>query len=192
MTIRELLGPAAKSPKLLFFAQCSFGCLIVALLTWCGFGFLFIGAAIGFLYLPAVVSVSIERGFWAATVTSVVAVVCLDYFFYPPFFSLSIANPRDWVALAAFEVSAVIVSRLASKERRNYREVALQREALSKLYELSRSALLLDLRHAPGPQLSQIIHRIFGVKAVALFDANLGRLGTSFFLSIPVDARRQL
>jgi two-component system sensor histidine kinase KdpD len=43
------------------------------------------------------------------------------------------------------------------------------------LYELSRSTLLMDLRQPPGPQLAVLIERIFDVKAVALFDMNLGR-----------------
>jgi two-component system sensor histidine kinase KdpD len=46
---------------------------------------------------------------------------------------------------------------------------------MEKLYELSRSSLLLDLRQAVGPQLVVLIQRIFDAQAVALFDANLGR-----------------
>jgi two-component system sensor histidine kinase KdpD len=46
---------------------------------------------------------------------------------------------------------------------------------MEKLYELSRNSLLLDLRQPPGPQLAVLIHRIFGVHAVAFFDKNLGR-----------------
>jgi hypothetical protein len=46
---------------------------------------------------------------------------------------------------------------------------------MQKLYELSRSSLLLDLRQPPGPQLVVLIHRIFGSEAVALFDKNLER-----------------
>jgi two-component system sensor histidine kinase KdpD len=46
---------------------------------------------------------------------------------------------------------------------------------MERLYELSRSSLLLDMRQPPGPQLVVLIHRIFSVRAVALFDALLGR-----------------
>jgi two-component system sensor histidine kinase KdpD len=46
---------------------------------------------------------------------------------------------------------------------------------MEKLYELSRNSLLLDLRQPPGAQLAVLIHRIFGVGAVALFDKTLKR-----------------
>ena len=43
------------------------------------------------------------------------------------------------------------------------------------LYELSRGTLLLDFRQPPGSQLAVLIKRIFDARAVALFDASLGR-----------------
>jgi two-component system sensor histidine kinase KdpD len=46
---------------------------------------------------------------------------------------------------------------------------------MERLYELSRSSLLLDLRQPQGPQLAVLIQRIFGARAVALFDLNLSR-----------------
>jgi two-component system sensor histidine kinase KdpD len=46
---------------------------------------------------------------------------------------------------------------------------------MEQLYELSRSSLLLDLHQPPGPQLAVLIQRIFDLRAVALFDMNLGR-----------------
>jgi len=43
------------------------------------------------------------------------------------------------------------------------------------LYELSRSTLLINLHQPPGPQLTQLILRIFAVSGVALFDASTGQ-----------------
>ena len=47
---------------------------------------------------------------------SILACACLDYFFYPPYLTLNIGDPQDWVALGAFEISALIVSRVSSSE----------------------------------------------------------------------------
>jgi two-component system, OmpR family, sensor histidine kinase KdpD len=58
---------------------------------------------------------------------------------------------------------------------RSAREAERHRTEMEQLYELSRSSILLDLRQPPGPQLVVLIHRIFGAKAVALFDMNLER-----------------
>ena len=46
---------------------------------------------------------------------------------------------------------------------------------MEQLYELSRSSLLMDLHQPQGPQLVVLIHRIFGARAVALFDMSLSR-----------------
>jgi len=90
-------------------------------------------------------------GFWQATIVSLLACGCLDYFFYPPVLQLTISDPQDWVALGAFEISALVVSRVSSREQRSSREVVLQRTAMEQLYELSRSTLLINLHQNPGP-----------------------------------------
>ena len=159
-----------------FVGECLVGCWGLAVVTFCGFVLHFNASTEGFLFLLSIVAVAIVAGFWQATVASIFAVLCLDYFFEQPVFVLTISDPQDWIALGAFEISALVVSRLSSKEQRNAREATRQRTGMEQLYELSRSTLLLDLHQAPGPQLVQIIRRIFDVESVALYDAHLGRL----------------
>ncbi|WP_263351037.1 sensor histidine kinase [Acidicapsa acidisoli] len=130
---------------------------------------------ISFLNLLLVLIVALFCGFWQASLTSLLAVACLDYFFLPPLFRFNIADPQDWVSLGAFEFTAIVVSRLSARELRNANEAAINRKGMEQLYELSRSSLLLDLRRAPGPQLVVLIQRIFEASAVELYDANLSR-----------------
>jgi len=151
------------------------GCAGLGVLTWFGTAFTVYLQTMGFLYLLVVVMVAMLGGFWPASLTSLVAAASLDYFFIPPILHFDIADPQDWVALGAFEVTALVVSRLSAKEMRNAREAAIHRAGMEQLYELSRSSLLLDLRQPPGPQLALLILRIFDARAVALFDINLGR-----------------
>lgn len=148
------------------------GCWVVALITFTGYVLHFDSAAVGFLFLLVVVTIAILFGFWHATAVSVLACACLDFFFYPPLLTFNVDDPRDWVALGAFEMSALIVSRVSSKEQRSSREVKLQHAAMEQLYELSRSTLLINLHQPPAPQLTQLIQRIFETEAVAIFDAN--------------------
>ncbi|MFZ1940629.1 MAG: ATP-binding protein [Terracidiphilus sp.] len=150
------------------------GCWVIGLLTFTGFVLHFNPAPVGFLFLLVVVCVAILCGFWQASIVSVLACCCLDYFFYPPLFHFSIADPADWVALGSFEVSALLVSRLSSRERLTSREAQLQRTSMEQLYELSRSTLLINLHQPPGPQLVHLIQRIFAARAVAIFDASSG------------------
>jgi two-component system sensor histidine kinase KdpD len=161
--------------RLRFLGETLAGCWVVALVTFSGFVLHFSPSAVGFLFLLIVVTVAILCGFWQATVVSVLACLCLDYFFYPPIFKLTVDDPQDWVALGAFEISALVVSRVSSRERRSSREASFQRNSMEKLYELSRSTLLINLHQPPGPQLTQLIQRIFSLEAVAIFDANSGR-----------------
>jgi two-component system sensor histidine kinase KdpD len=147
---------------------------VIGLVTFAGYELHFNPAPVGFLFLLIVVCEAILCGFWQATVVSLLACACLDYFFYPPILKFNMDDPQDWVALGAFEISALLVSRLSSRERLNLREATLQRTSMEQLYELSRCTLLINLHHAPGPQLTHLIHRIFSAEAVAIYDANAG------------------
>ena len=148
---------------------------MIALLTFTGFVLHFNPAPVGFLFLLAVVGEAILCGFWQASVVSILACACLDYFFYPPLFHFTVADPQDWVALGTFELSALLVSRLSSREQITSREARLQRTAMEQLYELSRSTLLINMHQPPGPQLTHLIQSIFAVEGVAIFDADSGK-----------------
>ncbi len=171
MTVRHLSDLKRRATKHAL-AGTFAGCWMVAMLAFAGFVLHFNSATVGFLFLLIVVSVAILCGFWEATIVSVVACACLDYFFYPPVLVFTISDPQDWVALGTFEVSALVVSRLSSREQRKSREVLLQRAAMEQLYKLSRSALLINMHQPPGPQLTNLIQRIFELEAVVLFSAN--------------------
>jgi two-component system sensor histidine kinase KdpD len=156
-------------------AQCLTASVVLALLTYFGFTFQVNLLTISFLYLLLVVAVAALFGFWQASLISLLAVACLDYFFTQPILHFYMTDPREVVALGAFEITTIVISRLSAKELRSSRKAAAHRVEMEQLYELSRSSLLLDLRQPPGPQLAILIHRIFDVDAVALFDMILGR-----------------
>jgi len=156
-------------------AQCAAASAVLVLLTCCGFILQTNLLTIGLLYLLVVVAAASIFGFKQASFVSIVAVLLLDYYFEPPLFSFDVESPAMFVALVTFEATALAISRLHGRELRVAREAASQRAGMEQLYELSRSSLLLDLREPPGPQLAVLIHRIFDVRAVALFDMNLSR-----------------
>ena len=156
-------------------AQCLLASAALALLTYGAFVLRINLLTISLLYLLIVVAAASLFGFWQASLISLLAVACLDFFFLPPIFHFDVADPQDWVALATFEATALAISRFHGREMRIARVAAIHRAGMEQLYELSRSTLLLDLRQPPGPQLAVLIQRIFDVRAVALFDANLGR-----------------
>jgi two-component system sensor histidine kinase KdpD len=165
-----------KRSWMLLLMQCAISCVGLAALTSLAFWLRFPIATVGFIYLLVVVVAALNYGIWQATFISLVAVSCLNYFFIPPVFSFVVADNRDWIAIVSFQVCALIVSRLSSREQKIARDANYQRIQMKKLYELSRGILLFDLPSPPGPQLAQLIRRTFSVDDVAIFDAGLARL----------------
>jgi two-component system sensor histidine kinase KdpD len=179
MNLSEILGDTSQRTRRRFIGESLAGCWIVALLGFSGYVLHFNSAPVGFLFLLVVVSEAILCGFWQATIVSLLACACLDYFFYPPYLTFNITDPQDWVALGAFEISALVVSRVSTREQRSSREASIRRAAMEQLYELSRSTLLINLHRAPGPQLTELIQRIFAVEGAAIYDANSGKCDRS-------------
>jgi two-component system sensor histidine kinase KdpD len=155
--------------------QCLSTIAVIAILTYGGFALQVNLTTISFLYLLVVIATAMYCSFWQASLTSLLAVVCLDYFFTAPVFHFYIDDPKEWVALGVFQISALAISRLSAKELRSSAEATLNRVGMEQLYELSRNSLLLDLSQPPGPQLVVLIQRTFDAQAVAVFDLNLGR-----------------
>jgi len=161
-----------KRSWILLLKQCAIGSASIAALTFVGFKLHFPIATEGFIYLLLVIVATISYGVWQAIFLSLIAASCLNYFFIPPLFSFTVADSRDWIALISFQISALVVSRLSSREQKIARDANYQRLQMKKLYELSRGILLFDLHHPPGSQLVQSIRRIFQADDVAIFDAN--------------------
>jgi K+-sensing histidine kinase KdpD len=107
--------------RLRVLGQCLAGCAGLAILTFYGAAFRVYLPIMSFLYLLVVATLG---GFWPASRISFAAATCLDYFFTLPLYHFEIADPQDWVALATFEVTAIVISRLSAKELRNAREPA--------------------------------------------------------------------
>jgi two-component system sensor histidine kinase KdpD len=156
--------------------QCVIGCVVIAAFTFVAYRLHFPLATVGFIYLLVVVAASLFYGIWQAICISLVAVSCLNFFFVPPIWTFIVSDTRDWIALISFQVCALLVSRLSSRESGIARDANYQRIQMKKLYELSRGILLFDLHHPPGSQLVQLIRRIFQADDVAIFNANLAKL----------------
>lgn len=159
----------------------------MALLTWSAFLLRLNPSTTELLYFLTVVLVALHFGFWQGTVVSVVAVLCQDYFFVPPLFTLYVNDPWNYLTLVVFEFSVLVVSRLSSREQAHARAAEEQRSNLERLYELSRRTLSLDLRQPPGPQLLLLVKEIFELDAVAILDADLDTIDT--YGDLPVDSR---
>jgi len=125
----------------------------------------------GFLYLILVIAAAMRGGFWFATVISVASALCLNYFFAPPVLSFSISDPANWVALVAFELTALVISRLSQTAADRTAEAIRERRDAERLYEVSLRMFLLNRSRDPGNSIASIIRESFDLKRVVLFDA---------------------
>src|SRR3979411_1900158 len=92
-------------------------------------------------FLLAVLLVATWWGLVEAVAASVLAMLCFNYFFIPPVGTLTVADPQNWVALAAFLVTAIVASQLSTSARRRALEAMRRQREMEKLYDLSRSLL---------------------------------------------------
>ncbi|CEF48768.1 unnamed protein product [uncultured bacterium] len=138
--------------------------------TWISFTVGQSFAFTGFLHLVFVVLAAMYGGLWQATLISVAAVASLDYFFIPPIFSLS-NSPANWVALGAFEFTAVVISRLSLRAQSQAMEAIAGRRDMERLYEISRRILLLENPNEPGKVIVRLIQESFDLRAVQLLDS---------------------
>jgi two-component system sensor histidine kinase KdpD len=123
------------------------------------------------VYLFVTLAIADKVGFVEASIVSVVATLCLEYYFAPPLFSFRVASPENWTALATFEGISLMVSRLSHHARQQQLLVQKQSSEQKSLHELCRDLLLLDWKQSPEQQLCVLIKRSFPLRGVALWNA---------------------
>jgi two-component system sensor histidine kinase KdpD len=151
--------------------HCCYSLAGLAVLTWFGFQLSLNLASIGFLYLILIVLTAQYSGFLVATAASIAAVMCLDFFFEPPIFAFTVGERTDWLAFAAFEFTALVISRLTLHAHVKAAEATARHQDSERLYETARQILLLDKARKPGDFITSSIFQVFQIRAVVLFDA---------------------
>jgi PAS domain S-box-containing protein len=107
-----------------------FGCIVLALLTVVCFRLHATDAIAGLLYLVVVVLISLQGRLVPALLIAITALCCLNYFFTPPLYELTLVTPLDFVALATFVTTALVVNTLVSRTRKSFREIEALRDQL--------------------------------------------------------------
>jgi two-component system sensor histidine kinase KdpD len=153
------------------FGHAAVGIAAVLCLTFAAFQLHVNLPSTGFLYLLAIVMIAMQLGFGAATFSSFAAAACLNYYFVPPIFTWRVDDPGNWVALFAFEFTALIVSRLSTTAQEHAQVASLQSSDRQKLYQLSRGVLLMDREKPPCGQMLALMRETLGIESAGLFYA---------------------
>lgn len=100
----------------------------------------------GFAYLVVVLLASVRGGLIAGTLASIAATLFYNYFFFPPLYTFVIHDAANWVALAAFLMTSVVVSRLVLAARIEADRAEQRRKEVETLYA-ERQKLIEEQAH---------------------------------------------
>lgn len=107
---------------------------------------------VSLLYLIAVLFTASLFGSGPAVVAALSAFLAFDFLFVEPRYSITVADPAEWLALLMFLATAIITGQLAANQRRRAEEArAREREAVL-LYDV--------LRLMQGPELPAALQAV--------------------------------
>jgi two-component system sensor histidine kinase KdpD len=124
------------------------------------------------LYLLVIVIGSTFANFASCAAVSIIAIVSLDYFFVPPYFTFRISRPVDGLALLTLLVTALVITRLASREREAAQKAEARRRDMARLYELASRLIALSPVVAARREYLSIFREVFDLRSVCLFDGD--------------------
>jgi two-component system sensor histidine kinase KdpD len=122
--------------------------------------------SLGVLYVFAVLPVAIFYGLGYALGVSIASMLAFNFFFLPPLHTLALTDSENWVALAVYLVTAVVVSELAALARRRARAAA-EAEALRRS-DTVKTAVLHAVSHDLRSPLTAIRAATEGLESVSL------------------------
>jgi two-component system, OmpR family, sensor histidine kinase KdpD len=130
--------------------------------------------SLGTLYIFAVLEVAIVWGLPWAIGVSVASMLTFNFFFLPPLHTFTLRDSENWVALAVYLFTAVVVSELAARARRRAEDAEQQQREASLLAEVA--AHLLEGRKLED-QLGWIGTRTAEILGVGAAEIELGTPG---------------
>lgn len=92
-------------------------------------------------FLLAILAVSAVWGMIVSVFMSISAMLLFNYFFLPPVGTFTIADPQNWVALAAFLTTSIVGSQLSARIRKEADAANSRRREVERLYRFSQKLL---------------------------------------------------
>ena len=98
--------------------------------------------SVALIFLLAILYVSAFWGLRVSIFMSLLATLAFNYYFLPPLGTLTIADPQNWIALAAFLITAITASRLSEQARQRARDANRRRQEIERLYAFTQQMLV--------------------------------------------------
>jgi two-component system sensor histidine kinase KdpD len=141
-------------------------------------------------YVVVILLIATAWGIVEATIASVAAMLCLNFFFLPPVGALTIDDPRNWGALVAFLLTAIVTSQLSGRARQRAIEATARQRHLEQLYSLSRALLLSQGGPSIPAEIARHIADAFELETVILYDRDADAVSWAGSTEVPgIEAR---
>jgi two-component system, OmpR family, sensor histidine kinase KdpD len=90
------------------------------------------------VFLTAVLFSALRYGLWPSIMASLLSVAAYNFFFLPPLYTFTIADPANVLALVFFLMAALVVSNLTAQKQRQTQSMASRAKTTAELYAFSR------------------------------------------------------
>ena len=120
------------------------------------------------LFLLVVLATATTAHLRVSIAISVIAMLVFNFFLLPPFYTLTIADPQNWVALFVFIVVAVIASQLSAAVRQRASEADSRKQEVTRLFDLSRDILLTTDSERAIADVARYVARRFELETIAI------------------------
>ena len=129
---------------------------------------------VGLTLVLAILGIATWWGFTESIAAAIAGTLGLNYFFLPPIGQFTVSDPENWVALAAFLVTAITVSELSVRVRRRAAEAIARRQEVERLYALGQALLLSGSVRTAARDIVNSIIRTFEIPAAVFFNQLTG------------------
>ncbi|HYM29685.1 MAG TPA: sensor histidine kinase KdpD [Candidatus Cybelea sp.] len=101
---------------------------------------------VSLVFLPAIMIAAVSFGLWPSVYATVLCALAYNFFFLPPIYTFTIADPANVVALIFFGIVAVLTSNLAARSRGQAVTAQSRAKATAELYAFSRKVAAIGDR----------------------------------------------
>ncbi len=132
--------------------------------------------SLALLYLIVVTAVSLFSDTGPSIVASLLAFLCFDFVFIPPFYTFSVAHPDDILVLLVFLGITILVTQLVVRLRAQNADVLRHARQTTTLYELSTALIGQVGLDATLAAIVRRVRRVFGLDLCAILLSEHGEL----------------
>lgn len=113
-------------------------------------------------YLLVVLWLAAAFGRWPALLASVLAFLTYDFFFIPPLYHFTVADPTQWISLSALLITSLVLGQVTASAQAHARAALESQQRTATLYAVSQ---LIVSTHEYAPLLDALAHRVVAIFA---------------------------